>query len=698
MDELIGPGEAARRLGVSTRTVQRWLHSGELDGVRVGSRTKVSLSSLSRMTPHSALEAPARERIRRLLVANRGELVVRISRTCRAMGVATLAVVTEDQRDAWWTRAVDEAVPLSTGYLDGPAIIAAASAAGADAVHPGYGFLAERPDFAQAVVDAGLAWVGPPPAAMRALGDKAAARRLAIEVGVPVLPGYDGRGQSDGLLAREPHRLGYPILVKPSAGGGGKGMHLVRAPGDLRQALGVARREATTAFGDDRLVLERYLDRPRHVEIQLLRDAHGTGIHLGERDCSLQRRHQKVIEEAPAPGVGPELRARMGEAALRLAAAAGYVGAGTAEFLLADDGTFVFLEMNARLQVEHPVTEGVTGIDLVAAQLRIAGGEPLWLRQEDVRIDGHAIEARLYAEDPWNGFLPAAGPVLGVRWPSGPGLRVDAGIGLGDEVGTRYDPLLAKLIATASDRDTALTNLRDALATTRILGVTTNRQFLAALLAVPEVAIGEARTDTVDTRWHPDTTLPDAAWVSAGSALLELSSGGFRLNGPRHLAVEIDGRRHDVAVEIDGRRREVAVGVTAVVAAGAPGARAPEAAQETKAAFAWAPDPPDGVVLDVDGRAVRARIAPPPTIDSALRAAHHGAAATAAITAPMPGIVAGVRVRAGEAVEAHQVLIVLEAMKMENAVSAPADGVVDRVLVRTGQAVQRGDVLVELAG
>jgi acetyl/propionyl-CoA carboxylase alpha subunit len=617
------------------------------------------------------------------------------------LGVATLALATEDQRGAWWVGAADEVVPLPSDYLDGPAIIAAAVAVGADALHPGYGFLAERPEFAEAVIGAGLTWVGPPPTAMRALGDKAAARRLAARVGVPILPGYDGRGQSDRVLLHEALRIGYPLLVKPSGGGGGKGMHVVRAPADLRATLAVARREAAAAFGDERLILERYLDHPRHIEVQLLIDAHGNGVHLGERDCSLQRRHQKVVEEAPAPGVGAELRDRLGEAALRLARAAGYVGVGTAEFLLADDGTLTFLEMNVRLQVEHPVSEAVTGIDLVAAQLRVAAGEPLWLRQTDVPFTGHAIEARLYAEDPWEGFLPAVGQALAVRWPGGPGIRVDAGLGEGDEVGTRYDPLLAKVIAAGPDRPTALARLRAAMAATQVIGVTTNRGFLEALLAMPEVAVGEARTDTIDTRWRPDAGLPDAAWASAVAALAAvmadattdsistLAPGGFRLNGPRRLAIELEGEQRMVPMGTGTRLM--------AVAPSGDGARTAIDGGAT-ASFAWAPDPSDGgVILDVDGRAVRARLASPPTVESAVRAAHHGGG-PAGITAPMPGVVLAVRVREGEAVEAHQVLLVLEAMKMENAVTAPADGQVARLLVRPGQAVQRGDVLVELAG
>jgi excisionase family DNA binding protein len=685
MSELLGPSEVARRLGVSSRTVQRWLRSGDLPAIRVGRRLKVPASALDAMAvagsaPGRASASGVARPIRRLLVANRGELVVRSARTCRSLGIAGLARGAEDPRDAWWARQADEAVPLSGSYLDGAAIIAAALAVGADAVHPGYGFLAEGAAFAEAVTAAGLTWVGPPPAAMRALGDKAAARRLAASVGVPILPGYDGRGQSDGLLAREATRIGYPIMLKPSGGGGGKGMHVVRERGELREALARARREAGAAFGDERLILERYLDRPRHVEVQLLLDGHGGGVHLGARDCSLQRRHQKVLEEAPAPGVSVAAEERLGEAALRLARAADYVGAGTAEFLLDDDGRFVFLELNARLQVEHPVTEAVTGLDLVAAQLRIAAGERIGLVQADVRASGHAIEARVYAEDPWAGFVPATGRIAEVTWPGGTGVRVDAGVGAGDEIGTRYDPLLAKVIAHGADRAEALARLDEALDALRVVGITTNRGFLRRLLTWPEVVAGDARTDTIEVRWHPDpATVPEAAWAVAAEALA-VPPSGFRLNAPRALPIEIAGERRFVPVM--AVRPSSALGGSSI---------------PTGAPIVWAVDG-DGIVLDLDGRALRARLASPPSVESALHRAHHAAGTAAAITAPMPGVVLAVRVTEGDAVEAHQVLLVLEAMKMENAVAAPADGTVARLLVRAGQAVQRGDVLVELEG
>src|SRR4051794_24338386 len=348
-----GPAQAARELGVSTRTVQRWLREGKLPAVQVGSRLKVAVAD----PPAESAVKP----IRRLLVANRGELVVRIARTCRQVGTTCLALVAEDQARAWWTSAPDELVPLASTYLDAGAVLEAARVAGADAIHPGYGFLAESADFADAVVAAGLRWVGPSGDAMRALGDKQGARHVAAANGVPIVPGYDGDAQSDAALGRAAAKVGYPVLVKPSAGGGGKGMHVVQKRGELLQVLATARREAKAAFGDDRLILERYLGRARHVEVQLLADGHGNAVHLGERECSLQRRHQKVIEEAPSPVVDAKLRNQLGEAALRMAKAARYVGAGTAEFLLDERGDFYFLELNARLQVEHPVTEAITG-------------------------------------------------------------------------------------------------------------------------------------------------------------------------------------------------------------------------------------------------------------------------------------------------------------------------------------------------
>ncbi len=678
MRELLGPGDAARRLGVSARTIQRWVREGRLPAVRVGARLKIDAASLVPLLQHPQLTAdPPRNRpIRRLLVANRGELVVRIAQTCRGLGVTCVALVSDDEREAWWARQVSERVRLDGSYLDAGAVLRAATVARADAIHPGYGFLAESADFAERVLTADLAWIGPFPSAMRKLGDKAAARRLADELGIPTVPGYDGTEQSDERLASEAVRIGHPVLVKPSAGGGGKGMHVVRAPEELTETLARARREARGAFGDERLVLEKYLEHPRHVEIQVLFDQHGNGIHLGERDCSLQRRHQKVVEEAPSPAVDAALRDRLGEAAVRLGSAAGYVGAGTAEFLVDDAGAFYFIELNARLQVEHPVTELVTGRDLVADQLRIAAGAPLDVGQPDVRLTGHAMEARLYAEDPWGGFVPATGTVEEVEWPAGEGIRVDAGVGEGDRVGTRYDPMLAKVICRGADRAQALERLESALAATRVNGITSNRGFLSWLLRLREIREGDARTDTIERRWHPEPDVPEQAWQLGAEALasqLEDASGlvAFRLNAPRSLRVSIAGQERVIPVK--QRRRAMRPVAPVRSAAGT-----------------------SVVLVDVDGRSFEVRLVPAPTVDARVRQAAREGGGSRAVSAPMPGTVLAVRASEGDRVEGGRTLLVLEAMKMENNVTAPADAEVLRVLVRPGQTVQRGDPLVEL--
>ena len=441
--------------------------------------------------------------IQRLLIANRGEIAVRIVRACRELGIGAVAVAGPGDLRAMHAELADDAVEVGS-YLDGAALVAAATDAGADAVHPGYGFLSERAEFAEAVRAAGLRWVGPPPGAMRLLGDKLAARGVAEAAGVPVVPGSGPQALSDEALGAEAARLGFPVLVKAAGGGGGRGMRAAAAPQELSRALAEAREEADAAFGDPRIFLERRLEGARHVEIQILRDARGHGVHLGERDCSLQRRHQKVLEEAPSPAVTPELRASLGDAALAVAAAAGYEGAGTAEFLLLDDGTWAFLEMNARLQVEHPVTEATTGIDIVRAQLRVADGEALALSQEDVAFTGHAVEARVYAEDPLNGFLPSTGRVELLALPRWPGVRIDTALRDGDAIGLGYDPLLAKVIAHDRDRGTALARLRAALAEVRILGVATNLGFLLDALMHPDVLAGRADTDWVTEVWRPN--------------------------------------------------------------------------------------------------------------------------------------------------------------------------------------------------
>jgi acetyl/propionyl-CoA carboxylase alpha subunit len=576
--------------------------------------------------------------LKRVLIANRGEIAVRIARACRELGIAAVAAYEQPDRRSLHVQVADEAVEVGS-YLDADGLVAAALDAGADAVHPGYGFLAESPEFAAAVAVAGLVFVGPPPGALRAVGDKIEARRLAEAVGIPVTPGYAGVDLSDETLDAEAIRLGFPVMVKAAAGGGGRGMRTVLAAPALPDAVAAARREAAAAFGDGRVYLERLMAGARHIEVQVLADGHGTFLHLGERDCSLQRRHQKIVEESPSPAVDPELRAALGDAAVSFARAAGYVGAGTAEFLLAPDGAWYFLELNARLQVEHPVTEAVTGIDLVRAQLEIAAGEPLELEQEDVVFTGHAIECRLYAEDPANGFLPASGRLVELDLPRWPGVRVDTGVRSGDEVGTRYDPMLAKLIAHAEDRDACIDRMRAVLGETTVLGVATNLGFLRWALAQPAFRAGEAATDFVEREWRPDLVpaLPDEI-RRAAVAHMHASGDPWFAFGPPQLPVRAVGG----FVLHEGWHFAVAAG------------------DETPSAGALGPG--------------------------------------GSLAAPMPGTVLRVDVHEGEHVDEGQTLVLLEAMKMELAVTAPAVGVVSAVLVAAGELVARGQALVELDG
>ena len=661
-DELT-PREVAEELGVTVRTVQRWIASGRLPGTRVGGRMRVARSSLATA---GAEAAPPAHPIRAVLIANRGEIAVRIARTAHRLGMRIIRVHEADEP----APAGGDLALQVPSYLDGDAILDAARRAGADAIHPGYGFLAENAGFASGVMASGLIWVGPPPAAIEAMGDKAAARRLAAAHGVPVVPGYDDPSQDDASLAAAAVDIGLPLLIKPAAGGGGKGMRQVRSAEALPDELAASRREAMAAFGDDRLILERLIEHPRHVEVQVLFDAHGHGVHLGERDCSTQRRQQKVVEEAPAPSVDPALRRSLGEAALRVASAAGYVGAGTVEFLVTNDGGFFFLEMNTRLQVEHPVTEAVTGRDLVADQLRIASGQPLGIDQASVRWSGHAIEARLYAEDPEAGFLPATGRVLELHLPAGDGVRVDAGIGEGDLVSDRYDPLLAKIIVHGPSRRAAVEQMRAALGETRVLGVRTNLHFLRWLFEQPVLANGEMRTDTLAELARPGPITPsDDVWEAAAAALVEAEgaespwSGGWRLNAQPTIRVAHGPEERSVRPRPSDRL---------VASRG------------------------DTAFVDVDGQSLEFRIASPPSVDEAVRHASH-AEGSALLTAPMPGRVVAVRHNAGDAVAAHEPVVVIEAMKMEHAVSAPLAGIVTALHVRAGDQVQRGDLLAEVA-
>lgn len=462
---------------------------------------------------------------RKVLVANRGEIAVRVIRALRELGIRSVAVYSEVDATSPHVWLADEAVPIGPAeplesYLNIRRLIEAASRTGAEAIHPGYGFLAENAAFARACASSGIVFIGPPPEAIEALGNKARARRLAASVGVPTVPGTD-RPVEDTEALELAHRIGFPILLKAAAGGGGRGMRVVHRPGNLPQALSSARREAYAAFGSDAILLERYIPRSRHVEVQILADAHGHVVHLGERECTIQRRYQKVIEEAPSVAVDDGLRTRLGEAAVRIARAAGYVNAGTVEFLLDPQGHFYFLEVNTRLQVEHPVTELVTGVDLVQAQVRIAAGEPLQIRQEDVSLRGHAIEARVYAEDPEREFAPSAGRILGLWEPHLPGVRVDSGIWVGQQIPVHYDPILAKLIAWGPDRPTAIARLRQALDAYVVLGPRTNLSFLRDVLEHPAFLAGEVSTEFLREAfggWHRRP--PSSEAVAIAAALL----------------------------------------------------------------------------------------------------------------------------------------------------------------------------------
>ena len=468
--------------------------------------------------------------IRRVLVANRGEIAIRVLRACRELGVETVAVHSDVDRNARHVIDADQAVEIgaaaaSASYLRGDAIIEAARKTGADAVHPGFGFLSENADFAQAVIDAGLAWIGPQPDVIRLMGSKVEARRHMRDSGVPVVPGYEGTGE-DADLVEAADGIGYPLLVKASAGGGGRGMRAVDGPEDLAEALAGARREAGSAFGDDQVYLEKRILRPRHVEVQVFGDAHGHVVHLYERECSVQRRHQKIIEESPSTAVNDALRARMGKAAVRAAQSVNYVGAGTVEFLLDEDGSFYFLEMNTRIQVEHPVTECITGTDLVAWQITVAEGNPIPLAQEDIPRNGHALECRLYAEDPGRGFLPETGTILAYEEPSGPGVRVDSGVREGDVISAHYDPMIAKIVVHAPDRAHAIARMRRALSETVLLGVTTNQDYLRGVLGTSAFAAGDTTTDFVEQHmadWPCEPDLADGAAVAV--ALFDVSGG-----------------------------------------------------------------------------------------------------------------------------------------------------------------------------
>jgi 3-methylcrotonyl-CoA carboxylase alpha subunit len=643
-------------------------------------------------------------KISRLLIANRGEIAVRVARAAREMGIAPLGIYSEADANAYHLQFVDEArcvgpAPAAQSYLNVAAVIAAAVDMKADAVHPGYGFLSERAEFAGAVADAGLIFVGPPPEAMAAMGSKIEAKRRVRASLVPTVPGYDGDDRSLRRLRDEAERIGFPLLIKASAGGGGRGMRVVDSIERFDEALEAAKREALAAFGDDAVLLELYLRDPRHIEFQILADAHGTTLHFGERECSIQRRHQKIIEEAPSVALTPELRDRMGAAAVRAAESVGYINAGTCEFMLDDVGDFYFLEMNARLQVEHPVTELVYGIDLVQWQLRIAAGEPLAIAQDDIQPRGWAIEARIYAEDPANGMLPSTGVIA--RWspPQGPGIRLDSGVTTGSEVSHYYDPMLAKLIVFGSDRNAAIGRLERSLLDFTVDGVRTNLPLLRWIARDEAFVAGETTTSFLAQRFDESIfkipPLPREAVLLCVAALLADGRAPWRIGGvdvPLHM-------QHEESL-FDITADGVEPGAWQLSGGFAGELRAARRGDTVLAEFGGASLAgsvtygDDGFIVDLNERSWNLAFAAPPSAASA--GGHQGAAHGARVSAPMPGKIVKVAVREGDEVEEHALLVVLEAMKMEHRIEATSGATVKSVLVKEGQIVTSGTPLVEL--
>lgn len=636
-----------------------------------------------------------------VLVANRGEIAVRVIRTLREQGVRSVAVFSDADTDARHVREADTAVRIgppaaSESYLSVPALLEAARRTGARAVHPGYGFLAENAEFAQACADAGLVFIGPPASAISLMGDKIRAKETVAAYGVPVVPGSSGSGLTDAQLESAAQEIGMPVLLKPSAGGGGKGMRLVRDAAVLAEEIAAARREARASFGDDTLLVERWIDRPRHIEIQVLADTHGNVIHLGERECSLQRRHQKIIEEAPSVFLDEETRAAMGEAAVQAARSCGYAGAGTVEFIVPGDdpASYYFMEMNTRLQVEHPVTELVTGLDLVEWQLRVASGERLPYAQRDITLTGWAIEARVCAEDPSRGFLPSGGTVLALREPQGGGVRTDSGLSEGVPVGSLYDPMLSKVIAYGPDRASALRKLRAALADTVILGVPTNAGFLRRLLAHPDVVSGDLDTGLVEREAEglvPDG-VPDEVYAAAAAVRRDALA-------PRP---DAGGWTDPFSVPSGWRTGGVPAPLTFPLRVGG-------LEPVTQSAPASATVTPDRVTVELDGTVGHFHrsgdwlgrdgdtwhVQDHDPVEASLSGAGRSGADT--LAAPMPGTVTVVKVAVGDEVEAGQSLLVVEAMKMEHVISAPHAGTVTELDVTAGATVAMDQILAVVA-
>ncbi|WP_305041996.1 acetyl-CoA carboxylase biotin carboxylase subunit [Geoalkalibacter sp.] len=653
----------------------------------------------------------------KILIANRGEIACRIIRTAKRLGIATVAVYSDADASARHVALADEAyrlgpAPARESYLRAELILEVARRSGAQAVHPGYGFLSENADFAEACAQAGITFIGPPVAAIAAMGSKSAAKKIMEQAGVPLVPGYHGDDQDPAFLSGQAEKIGFPLLIKASAGGGGKGMRVVRSLDEFPAALAGAKREAANAFGDERVLLERYLTKPRHVEIQVFGDTQGNLLHLFERDCSIQRRHQKVLEEAPAPGMHPALREKMGQAAVAAARAIGYTGAGTVEFLLDEDGSFYFMEMNTRLQVEHPVTEMITGVDLVEWQLRVAAGEALPCRQSDLAISGHAVEARLYAEDPARDFLPSIGLLRHLRSPrESVHVRIDTGVRQGDEVSMHYDPMIAKLIVWDTDRAAALRRLRQALADYQVVGVTTNLAFLGAVAAHPAFVEGDLDTGFIErhratlfpeARPAPDQVLAlacldvllrraadarTAARACADAYSPWHSADGWRLNGDNHHELRFVDGEATVSVVAHYRPRGYLLDL--------PGGPLSVRGEITAAG---------DLLADLDGKRVRATVVRHGLELTILEpgAAHRLALIDpfahageqeeqgGTLTAPMPGKVIAVLVESGAQVKKGTPLMILEAMKMEHTINAPADGRIADLLFSVGALVSEG--------
>jgi 3-methylcrotonyl-CoA carboxylase alpha subunit len=661
----------------------------------------------------------------KILIANRGEIACRVIKTARSMGIATVAVYSEADANARHVRMADEAVligPPAAGesYLVAERILAVAKKTGAEAIHPGYGFLSENEDFAEACEREGVVFIGPPASAIRAMGLKSASKALMEKAQVPLTPGYHGDNQDPAFLASQADAIGYPVLIKASAGGGGKGMRRVDAAADFEAALASCKREARNAFGDDDVLVEKYILQPRHIEIQVFGDTHGNCVYLFERDCSVQRRHQKVLEEAPAPGMTPERRAAMGKAAVDAAKAVGYVGAGTVEFIATQDGKFFFMEMNTRLQVEHPVTEMITGLDLVEWQLRVASGEPLPLSQEQLEINGHAMEARVYAEDPERGFLPSTGRLVHLSPPPVTDfVRVDTGVEQGDEISPHYDPMIAKLIVWGEDRRQALDRMRQALAQYRIVGVSNNVDFLARLVAVPSFANAQLDTGLIEREhallFPPAGDVPAEVWLLAALAellrerrLAEKKSArsadpdspwrtfdGWRLNGRagRRLMFRAGEAAQEVGVAVVAGGYWLTLGAQQILARGSLGADSELQAQIGERRLRAA------VVASNERRHVffEGRAWPLAVVDT-LHVGGAGEEVASGLRAPMPGKVVALMVEPGTRVEKGAPLLVLEAMKMEHTISAPRKGVVKAFRFAPGDQVADGAELLDFEG